>query len=94
MNRVLQKLWIESKREYEVDKLLGKRFGKDSQMEYLVLQKGYPDTEATWESQDSVKDLQPLDKFELITQTHSATSGRDQDIVNHIWRKWTKSLLA
>ena len=27
----------ESKREYEVDKLLGKRFGKDSQMEYLVL---------------------------------------------------------
>ena len=27
----------------------------------------------------------------MITQTHSATNGRDQDLVNHIWRKWTKS---
>jgi len=35
--------------------------------------------------------LQALDKFELITQTHSAASGRDQNLVNHIWRKWTKS---
>ena len=81
----------ESKREYEVDKLLGKRFGKDSQMEYLVLWKGYPDTESTWESYETVKDLKALDEFEQITQTQSKSNGRDQGIVNHIWRKWTKS---
>ena len=81
----------ESKREYEVDKLLGKRFGKDSQMEYLVLWKGYPDTESTWENYETVKDLKALDEFEQITQTQSKSNGRDQGIVNHIWRKWTKS---
>jgi hypothetical protein len=81
----------DNQREYEVDKLLGKRFGKDSQMEYLVLWKGYPELEATWETYESVKDLKALDEFEQITQTQTPSSSRDQNIVNHIWRKWTKS---
>jgi hypothetical protein len=38
-----------------------------------------------------VKDLKALDQFEQITQTRPATNSRDQNIVNHIWRKWTKS---
>jgi hypothetical protein len=81
----------DSRREYQVHKLLGKRFGKDSQMEYLVLWKGYPESEATWESYESVKDLKALDEFEQITQTQTPSRSRDQNIINHIWRKWTKS---
>ena len=54
----------EQEPEYEVDKIIGKRLGKDKQMEYLILWKGYPDSEATWESSDVVEDLQALDEFE------------------------------
>jgi len=32
-------------------------------MEYPVLGKGYPESEATWESYESVKDLKALDEL-------------------------------
>src|SRR6201996_7023591 len=54
----------EQEPEYEVDKIIGKRLGKDKQMEYLILWKGYPESEATWESSDVVQDLKALDEFE------------------------------
>jgi hypothetical protein len=75
--------------EYVVDKIIGKRLGKDAQMEYLVLWKGYPESEATWESHEVVKDLAALDEFEQITA--SAVSSRVHTKVNAVWRKWTKN---
>src|SRR6476620_5585798 len=54
----------EQEPEYEVDKIIGKRLGKDKQMEYLILWKGYPESEATWESSDVAQDLEALDEFE------------------------------
>jgi hypothetical protein len=43
------------------------------------------------ESYESVKDLNALDEFEQITQTQTPSSSEDQNIGNHIGRKWTKS---
>jgi hypothetical protein len=54
----------EQEPEYEVERIIGKRLGKDKQMEYLILWKGYPQSEATWESSDVVQDLKALDEFE------------------------------
>src|SRR3954469_7708719 len=54
----------EEEPEYEVEKIVGKRLGRNKQMEYLIMWKGYPESEATWESSDVVDDLQALDEFE------------------------------
>jgi len=75
--------------EYAVHKIIGKRLGKDAQMEYLVLWKGYPESEATWESYEVVKDLAALDEFEQITA--SVLHSRVQAKVNAVWRKWTRN---
>jgi Chromo (CHRromatin Organisation MOdifier) domain len=72
-----------------VDKIIGKRLGKDAQMEYLVLWKGYPESEATWETYEVVKELAALDEFEQVTA--SAVHSRVQAKVNSVWRKWTKN---
>jgi hypothetical protein len=79
----------EQQPEYEVDKIIGKRLGKQSQLEYLVLWKGYPESEATWESYDAVQDLAALDDFERVTS--STEHSRKQEKVNKIWRKWTRN---
>jgi hypothetical protein len=79
----------EQQPEYEVDKIIGKRLGKQSQLEYLVLWKGYPESEATWESYDRVQDLAALDDFERVTST--AETNRTQAKVNKVWRKWTRN---
>jgi hypothetical protein len=54
----------EEEPEYEVERIIGKRLGKHKQLEYLILWKGYPESEATWESSDIVEDLKALDDFE------------------------------
>src|SRR3984893_10817976 len=54
----------EEEPEYEVERIIGKRLGKDKQVEYLILWKDYPESEATWESSEIVEDLQALDDFE------------------------------
>jgi hypothetical protein len=54
----------EEEPEYEVERIIGKRLGKDKQVEYLIFWKGYPESEATWESSEIVEDLQALDDFE------------------------------
>ena len=78
--------------EYEVDKLIGKRFGKHNQIEYLVLWKNYPEWEATWENYETVKDLKALDDFEQ-SSTVRPTSNRDRARVDYVLRKWTKPIV-
>ena len=80
----------EEEPEYEVEKIVGKRLGRNKQMEYLIMWKGYPESEATWESSEVVQDLQALDEFE--------EACRDEDnirtIINnkeHIKDKWNKN---
>ena len=75
--------------EYQVDKIIGKRLGRSEQMEYLVLWKDYPESEATWESYETVKDLAALDEFEHVTAPTGPS--REHDKVNTVWRKWTKN---
>jgi hypothetical protein len=72
--------------EYEVEKIIGKRLGRDQQMEYLVLWKGYPESESTWESYDIVKDLKALDEFEQV-----AAPIVTQDNKTQVWRRWNKN---
>ena len=79
----------EQQPEYEVDRIIGKRLGKQNQLEYLVSWKGYPESEATWETYDIVQDLAALDDFERVTS--SVDHSRKQDKVNNIWRKWTRN---
>src|SRR5260370_37363537 len=54
----------EEEPEYEVERDMGKRLGKDKQVEYLILWRGYPESEATWERSEIAEDLQALDAFE------------------------------
>jgi hypothetical protein len=72
--------------EYEVEKIIGKRLGKHEQMEYLVLWKDYPESEATWERYDIVKELKALEDFEQLTTPPTAS-----DIRTQVWRKWSKN---
>ena len=78
--------------EYEVDKLIAKRFGKHNQIEYLVLWKNYPESEATWENYETVKDLKALDDFEQ-SSTVRPTSNRDRARLDYVLRKWTKPIV-
>src|SRR5260370_641513 len=55
--------------EYEVDKIIGQRITKDKQTEYLVTCKGHPESEATWETHDNVKDLKAMDDYEEAIKT-------------------------
>jgi hypothetical protein len=76
--------------EYEVERIIGKRLGKDKQVEYLILWKGYPESEATWESSDVVEDLQALDEFE--EQCKAEDSARTVKInTEYIKDKWNKN---
>jgi Chromo (CHRromatin Organisation MOdifier) domain len=69
--------------EYEVDKVIGQRtFNK--QTEYLVTWKGYPESEATWETRDNVKDLKAMDEYEQARQAkHSRVVNSE-----YIHDKW------
>lgn len=88
---VVQDIEMESdNREYEVDKIIGKRFGKEHQVEYLVLWKGFPESESTWEPFEVVKHLEALDQFEAISSVNKDTTSKDSPRSNTIWRKWTK----
>jgi hypothetical protein len=80
----------EEEPEYEVERIIGKRLGKDKQVEYLILWKGYPESEATWENSDVVEDLQALDDFEQ--QCQAEDSVRTTKInMEHIKDKWSKN---
>ena len=62
----------EEEPEYEVERIIGKRLGKDKQVQYLILWKGYPESEATWEDSDVAEDLQALDDFEEQCQAEES----------------------
>src|SRR3954453_17077951 len=80
----------EEEPEYEVKRIIGKRLGKDKQVEYLILWKGYPESEATWENSDVVEDLQALDDFEH--QCQAEESVRTTKInMEYIKDKWNKN---
>jgi hypothetical protein len=79
----------EEEPEYEVDKIMGKRLSRDKQVEYLILWKGYPESEATWESSDVVEDLKALDDFEEECQAEdkSRVSRINKDYIKVLWNK-------
>jgi RNase H-like domain found in reverse transcriptase/Reverse transcriptase (RNA-dependent DNA polymerase)/Integrase zinc binding domain/Chromo (CHRromatin Organisation MOdifier) domain/Retroviral aspartyl protease len=80
----------EEEPEYEVERIIGKRLGKDKQVQYLILWKGYPESEATWEDSDVVEDLQALDDFE--EQCQAEESVRTTKInMEYIKDKWSKN---
>jgi hypothetical protein len=76
--------------EYEVDKVIGKRYGKSHQLEYLVLWKDYPESEATWEPYENLKDVAALDDFENGSHVQ-VTDHRDPGRITQVWRKWKKA---
>src|SRR5260370_39208786 len=77
------------KSEYEVDKIIGQRITKDKQTEYLVTWKGHPESEATWETYDNVKDLKAMDDYEEAIKASEDSLSR-RAITDYIMRKWTK----
>ncbi len=79
----------EEEPEYEVDGIIGKRIGKDKQVEYLILWKGYPESEATWESSDIVEDLQAFDVFEeqCKAEDKSTAIRINKDYIKDMWNK-------
>jgi hypothetical protein len=79
----------EEEPEYEVEKIMGKRLGRDKQMEYLIMWKGYPASEATWESSDIVEDLQALDEFEeeCKVEDKSRAIRINKDYIKDVWNK-------
>jgi len=80
----------EEEPEYEVERIIGKRLGKDKQVQYLILWKGYPESEATWENSDVVEDPQALDDFEQ--QCQAEDSVRTTKInMEYIKDKWSKN---
>jgi hypothetical protein len=73
--------------EYEVDKVIGQRtFNK--QTEYLVTWKGYPESEATWETRDNVKDLKAMDGYEEAMHAEAAQRSRhiNRDYIHDKWK--------
>jgi hypothetical protein len=79
----------EQEPEYEVERIMGKRLGKDKQVEYLILWKGYPESEATWESSDIVEDLQAFDVFEeqCKAEDKSTAIRINKDYIKDMWNK-------
>ena len=80
----------EEEPEYEVERIMGKRLGKDKQVEYLILWKGYPESEATWESSEIVEDLQALDDFEEECKAEDKVRAIRIN-KEHIKDKWNKN---
>ena len=76
-------------REYVVDKIISQRITKDKQVEYLVTWKGYPESEATWETTENVKDVKALDDFEQALKV-AASADHTRTRKDFIMRKWTK----
>jgi hypothetical protein len=92
----------EDEMEYEVDRIIGERV-VNRKKEYLVTWKGYPESEATWESHDNVQDLQVMDAYEkeMEEQTQVDAAKRSQsmrrDYIHDKWKyshiqRWIKSL--
>ena len=75
--------------EYEVDNIIGQRITKGKQTEYLVTWKGHPESEATWETYDNVKDLKAMDDYEEAIKASEDSLSR-KAITDYIMRKWTK----
>jgi hypothetical protein len=80
----------EEEPEYEVERIIGKRLGKDKQVEYLILWKGYPESEATWESSEIVEDLQALDDFEEVCKAEDKARAIKTN-KEYIKDKWNKN---
>ena len=62
--------------EYEVERIVDKRerrYGRGKRIEYLVLWKGYPDYEKTWEPEHNLKNAQ-----EIIKQFHTQQQQQHQ----------------
>jgi hypothetical protein len=76
-------------KEYVVDKIISQRITKDKQVEYLVTWKGYPESEATWETTENVKDVKALDDFEQALKV-AASADQTRARKDFIMRKWTK----
>jgi hypothetical protein len=79
----------EDSKEYVVDKIISQRITKDKQVEYLVTWKGYPESEATWETSENVKDVKALDDFEQALKV-AASADHTRARKDFIMRKWTK----
>src|ERR1700676_446252 len=79
----------EDSREYVVNKIISQRITKDKQVEYLVTWKGYPESEATWETTENVKDVKALDDFEQALKVE-ASADQTRARKDFIMRKWTK----
>jgi hypothetical protein len=79
----------DDEKEYVVDKIISQRITRDKQIEYLVTWKGYPESEATWETAENVNDLAAMDEFE---QALKAATGSEHTRArkDYIMRKWTK----
>ena len=79
----------DEEKEYVVDKIISQRITRDKQIEYLVTWKGYPESEATWETAENANDLAAMDEFE---QALKAASGSEHTRArkDYIMRKWTK----
>jgi hypothetical protein len=60
--------WFEGEEAWEVEKVVGKRerkVGKKTVTEYLVLWKGYPEWEKTWEPESNLRGAREcVEKFE------------------------------
>jgi hypothetical protein len=59
-------------------------------VEYLILWKGYPQSEATWETSDIVEDLQALDEFEERCKSEDKSNAIRVN-KNDIKDKWNKN---
>ena len=79
----------EDSREYVVNKIISQRITKDKQVEYLVTWKGYPESEATWETTENVKDVKALHDFEQALKV-AASADHTRTRKDFIMRKWTK----
>jgi len=70
-------------------------------VQYLILWKGYPESEATWEDSDVVEDLQALDDFEEQCQAEESvrTTKINMEYIKDNWSKnnvskYIRSLVA
>jgi hypothetical protein len=81
---------VDPGKEFEVERIIGKRLGRHSQMEYLVWWKGYSEDESTWQPYEDVKDCKALDEFEAITAATPAVD-KSPNRRSYVYRKWSKN---
>ena len=76
-------------KEFEVERIIGKRLGKREQTEYLVWWKRCDESESTWQSYDDVKDSVALREFEAISYIPVDSIALQRQ--HYIYRKWSKN---